>query len=137
MPMERVAVGNFENWGKLVKTWATGDDYVRDGYTYAVPTTLHEFKMQVARAKTGLNVPSRITSLSMIPGDHSTLVIRLPPGEMIKDTEVRLQALGQAKGGSVYPLPDFYGDGWVGLSMDELMVFHAERIGEYTINNCA
>lgn len=68
MPMERVAVGNFENWGKLVKTWATGDDYVRDGYAYALPTTLDEFKMQVARAKTGLNVPSRITSLSMIPG---------------------------------------------------------------------
>lgn len=62
-------------------------------------------------------------------------MIRLPPGEMIKDTEVRLQALGQAKGGSVYPLPDFYGDGWIGLSTDELMVFHAERIGEYTINN--
>ena len=33
-PVNMVPV-NYENWGKLVKTWATGKDYVQNGHPYA------------------------------------------------------------------------------------------------------
>ena len=31
MALEPAMVTNYEQWGKLVKTWATGDDYVQIG----------------------------------------------------------------------------------------------------------
>ena len=141
MPMERVVVKNFEMWGRLVKTWATGDDYVHDGNSYPRPTDLAEFKRQVLQANCQMTIPDRLTKLDMVQGDDVTLVVRLPPAQMIVDSEHVLAELGSVAVGSPYPLPTFYRDAWgiqqqVNLSASQLLLFHNERIGEYTINNC-
>lgn len=142
MPIDRVEVGDFMAWGKLVKTWATGKDYVADGKnTYPLPHSLDEFKTQVDRAGCKMIIPARIKSLSMIPGDTETLVVRLPPGEMVKDSEATIDQLLKILRTSKYPLPDFYDMAWgtqpqVSFDKEGLLCFHASRLGEYTINNC-
>ena len=42
--IERLQVTNHERWGKLVKTWSTGTNYLEDENTYPVPETVEEFK---------------------------------------------------------------------------------------------
>ena len=37
MRIERLQVSNHERWGKLVKTWATGTNYLEDDDTYPLP----------------------------------------------------------------------------------------------------
>jgi hypothetical protein len=140
-PLARVTVGNFKKWGLLVKTWATGIDHVQDGTAYPMPTTLGEFREQVKRAGADMTIPERITALQMVPGDDHTLVVRLPPGQMILDSEAKLTEDGSHPGGEKYPLPEFYARLWYGkpqmaCGTKDLLDVHAERIGEYTINNC-
>lgn len=142
MPIERVEVGNFMAWGKLVKTWATGEDYVKNGKgTYPRPKDLNEFRAQVESAGCEMTIPDRIKTLSMIPGDTETLVVRLPPGEMVKDSEAAIDQLLKILRTSKYPLPSFYDMAWgtqpqVSFDEEGLLCFHASRLGEYTINNC-
>ena len=142
MPMKRVVVGDFMNWGKLVKTWATGKDYMQDGNAYPRPQNLDEFRAQVEMAGCDMDIPPRITKFQLIPGDAETLVVRLPPGEMIEDSERVIDMLVGALRTSKYPLPKFYDKAWgkrqqqVSFKKEDLLCFHAMRIGEYTINNC-
>lgn len=141
MPMERVEVGDFMAWGKLVKTWATGEDYVKNGHKYPLPKDLDEFRTQVENAGCEMTIPARIKTLSMIPGDAETLVVRLPPGEMVKESEEKIDQLLKILRTSKYPLPDFYDNAWgtqpqVSMNKEMLLCFHASRLGEYTINNC-
>ena len=42
---------NHERWGKLVKTWATGTNYLEDDNEYPLPTTMDEFKEPLAKAQ--------------------------------------------------------------------------------------
>ena len=35
--IERLQVTNHERWGKLVKTWATGTNYLEDDNVYPLP----------------------------------------------------------------------------------------------------
>ena len=51
MQIERLQVTNHERWGNLVKTWATGVNYLGDENSYPVPTSMEEFKEQLARAQ--------------------------------------------------------------------------------------
>jgi hypothetical protein len=37
MAIERLQVTNHERWGKLVKTWATGNNYLEDDNEYPLP----------------------------------------------------------------------------------------------------
>ncbi|MEO8716487.1 MAG: hypothetical protein ABI369_15895 [Acetobacteraceae bacterium] len=139
--MERVVVGNFMNWGRLVKTWATGEDHVQDGNHYPIPGDLAEFKRQVDQADCDMTIPARITSLQVIPGTADKLVVRLPPGEMIQDSEAVIEMLVKVLRKSKYPLSDFYDMAWQGheqtsFDKEHLLCFHDARIGEYTINNC-
>lgn len=141
--LKPVIVGNWENWGKLVKTWATGQDYVKDGNKYPRPATLEELKQQAQTAKCDLQIPERITKLDMFQRDSDTLVVKLPPADMIKMFETQLQQLGSVAGGAEYPLPDFYDVFWSNYDepapkwdADTLLRIQTERIGEYTINNC-
>lgn len=145
--MTRSAYGNYGvrdylNWGRLVKTWATGDDHVGDGNRYPRPTTLEEFRRQTLQAKCGVVIPDGVTKLAMIQGDNDTLVVRLPSAEMINGTEQQIAGLASDPDGARYPLPDFYLDAWDGypqktFDRDELLEFNDRRVGEYTINNCA
>lgn len=131
---ERVQITNFERWGKLIKTWATGQDYLQDGHEYPVPGTLKELKEQCSRAQVGATIPDRITGLQVVQMNTETLLIRLPPKEGIKDSEARLAA------GATYMLPPFYKRVFEGqdptIPDADRLKFHAERIGDYTIGNC-
>ena len=126
---------NYENWGKLMKTWATGEDYLKNGHTYRVPTGLDDLKQQLATAQTGMVVPDRIQHLDVVIGRSDTLVLRVPPADLLKAAEQRLKT-------EDYGLPPFYNDHYDGQSPSALrdeaarLRFHAQRIGDYTISNC-
>jgi hypothetical protein len=145
--MERVEVENnrqnWINWGKLVKTWATGKNYFKDGKDYPVPNTLAAFCEQLKQAKVQMKIPDWVQSVLFVQKYDQALVVRLPPKEMIEASETQLKKLAKESGGPVaYPLPTLYtSEAWRGqaqakFGIEELLLFHCERIGEYTINNC-
>ena len=135
-------VREYANWGRLVKTWATGEDHVGDGNRYPRPTTLEEFKRQTEQANCGVVVPDGVTKLQIVQGDRDTLVVRLPSAEMIRDIEAQISGLASQTGDAPYPLPKFYLEAWQyhppkAFDRDGLLAFNDKRVGEYTINNCA
>ena len=136
MAIDRVQIANNERWGKLVKTWATGRNYLEDGNSYPKPANLEEFKEQLARAQVGATIPAHIKSFAFAEAELDTLLVRLPRKEMIEDSEARL-----TEPGATYPLAPFYKRVFGGKDPDiaksDILKFHAERMGEYTINNCA
>ena len=46
--IERLQVTNHERWGKLVKTWATGTNYLEDENAYPLPETVDDAIYQAA-----------------------------------------------------------------------------------------
>jgi hypothetical protein len=143
--MQRVVVENNEDnwaqWGKLVKTWATGTNYLDDGNSYPLPGSLKEFHAQLAQAKVAMTIPDWVATVQFVQGDDATLVVRLPPAQMIQDSEAELHALSKSATNAQYPLPIFYDVAWhfqsrIFMADAMLMRFHCQRIGEYTINNC-
>ena len=135
MAMDRLRVTNHEAWGRLVKTWATGKNYVGDDNEYPLPKTLDEFKEQLALAQVFANVPEWARRVTFVSSDDDEIVVRLPPKVMIEDSEAIL-----AQPGGTYPVPDFYKRIFKGIDpvisdADKLRV-HAERIGDYTVSVC-
>jgi hypothetical protein len=132
--VDKVKFGDEKQWGLLVKTWATGQDRIQNGHDFSQkPRTIAEFKQQTDWAGAAAIVPDSVTGIVFVQGDASTLVIRLPPASMILAAE---QGLAQ---GIPYELPSFYStDAFNNAQphIDDLLSFHAKRIGEYTINNC-
>jgi hypothetical protein len=151
-----------ENWGKLVKTWSTGMNYVRhkiiDGAPFPTvvenppefpkPTSFPEFVAQCQAAGVQLffddgdkepdvtGTEQMGLQIVIVPAD--TVVVRIPPSDRIKESEVRLMSKFPT-----YPLPGFYEriHGTKPLpaqtsSPTQKAVLHAERVGEYTINTC-
>jgi hypothetical protein len=136
MRIERLQITNHERWGKLVKTWSTGKNYLEDDNEYPVPTTVEEFKEQLAKAQVFATVPERFKHIQFVTSDQETLLLKLPPKVMIEDSEAML-----SEAGSTYPIPPFYKRLFNGLDpvipeSDKFKV-HAERIGDYTISLCA
>jgi hypothetical protein len=141
----RFEIANFEKWGKLVKTWATGVNKLEDGNAYPLPQdNLQLFKEQCVMAQVGATVPSYVTTVLFvqagIPGEQKinaptfeTLLFRLPPKKLVEETEAELQNAN-------YAIPTFYNrifDRPGGpTSIGDKMKLHAERIGEYTMNVC-
>ena len=136
MPIERLVVTNHERWGQLVKTWATGNNYLEDDNEYPIPESVDEFKAQLAKAQVFMTVPERFKHIKFVAQDQDTIVVRLPPKMMIADSEELLN-----KPGATYPLPPFYKRLFNGIDPvipeDERFRVHAERIGDYTISACA
>jgi hypothetical protein len=135
MAIDRLRVTNHEAWGKLVKTWATGKNYVEDGNEYPVPKTIEQFKEQLATAQVFANVPEWAKTIRFVSSNDDEIVVRLPPKIMIEDSESLL-----ARPGGTYPVPDFYKRIFKGMDpvipeADKLRV-HAERIGDYTVSVC-
>lgn len=126
---------NYENWGKLMKTWATGEDYVKNGHHFPRPNSLDDLKEQLRMAQTGVVLPARIQCLQVVAGRSDTLLLRLPPPDLIKAAEMRLET-------DDYAMPAFYNEHYDGQAPTSLpdkaarMKFHAQRIGDYTIANC-
>jgi len=155
----RINVGNHQAWGKLVKTWATGRNYVDHEATEAdpgptdvekptrwpKPTSFKEFVEQCIKANArlffadGLNTPvtgDEGLGFVLLQANSNTSVLRLPAADKIAESEVDLLKDG-------YPLPDFYDriyDGKVEptkvATKVQRFMLHAERVGEYTINTC-
>lgn len=135
--MDRMKVVNWERWGDLVKAWTTGQPHRANGKPYAVPRTLGELKKQCRELSIGLKLPKHVTDLMVYSHEKSTMVLRLPPKDLVMNSERQLRGL------SPYDLPPFYADA-LGVSgktphfadVEEALDFHARRIGDYTISNC-
>ena len=130
-------VTNWERWGDLIKAWTTGRPHRANNKPYPVPRTLKELKDQCAELQIGLNLPDFVKDLVVYSHEKSTLVVRLPPKDLVEASEAQL-----LKPGASYRLPPFYADA-LGVSgttpqfgsKDEVLDFHARRIGDYTISN--
>jgi len=160
--MDRYRINITDNlaWGNLVKTWATGRNYV--GYEpteqapippasavphdYPKPTSFKEFAVQATKAKAGLvfedghNTPvtgDEGLGFMLVQGTLDMFVLKLPATEALERSEQQLIA------GEGYLLPGFYTrifetdvkDNEVATKAQR-MTLHAERIGEYTMNTC-
>ena len=83
MQIERLQVSNHERWGNLVKTWATGVNYLGDENSYPVPQTMDEFKEQLAKAQVFATVPERFKNIKFVSSEQDTIVVKLPPKAMV------------------------------------------------------
>ena len=90
MALERMQVTNHERWGNLVKTWSTGKNYLDDDNEYPIPTTVDEFKEQLAKAQVFMTVPDRFTKVKFVEQEMDTIVVRLPPA--CRDRRLRREA---------------------------------------------
>jgi hypothetical protein len=129
----RMTIRNFERWGKLIKTWATGTDYLHDGNFYPVPKTRAEFREQMNDSGAG-DIPDEILSIQFMQTNRETLLIVLPRKEDIESVEQKI-----ADG--PYMLPKFYAEACktplnVTDTLDAKMKFGAERLGEFMICLC-
>lgn len=160
MERPRINVEDNEAWGKLVKTWATGKNYVDHVSTeadpiptalevppsYPKPTSFPDFVAQCKRAKVGLifedgqNTPvqgDEGMGFLLVQVSSDTSVLRLPSKEKIEESEKKLLA------GEGYSLPPFYSRIFeCDVAPDQvktrkqIATLHAERVGEYTVNTC-
>ncbi len=171
MSMPRINVDNHLMWGRLVKSWATGRDYVNHNVTDADPVPAQpvgvvpfpkpsSFKDMVTACRNnhvGLHFVARggepktyctgdeDVGFVLLQGTSEISILRLPAKEKIHESEAALLgAGGQAM--LEYTLPSFYGAAFGTanallpmrqLGLGEKMDFHAQRVGEYTINTCA
>jgi hypothetical protein len=148
--------------GTLLKTWATGRNYVdnpqfpipgADNGKHPRPTSFKEFVDQCVAAKVTLTyddgdvATGKLDTLVdaademgfvMLQGDTSMLVIRLSPKGFIDKSE---QAVVAASG---YALTEFYKNILVSTALkpgtddspESRMKTHAAAIGDYTIRTC-
>ena len=93
--IERLQVTNHERWGKLVKTWATGTNYLDDDNEYPMPETMDEFKEQLAKAQVFATVPDRFKQSQFVEQEQDTITVKLPPKVMIEDSEALLNQPGR------------------------------------------
>ena len=136
MALERMQVTNHERWGNLVKTWSTGKNYLDDDNEYPIPTTVDQFKEQLAKAQVFMSISGPLHESEFRRAasgyDRGTLAAR--PG----DRGFRGEA--QPAGSDLSASP-FYKRLFNGMdpAIPEAEKFkvHAERIGDYTISYCS
>ena len=91
------------------------------------PTNPEEMR---AQCKELAFIPERITDLEMVESTLDKLVIKLPPKEMIEESERIIPGLAS------YPLPTYYYEKFMGgSSMTNETVLYS-RIADYTIGQC-
>ena len=163
MSRPRINVADNAAWGKLVKTWATGKNYVRHVPTAAKPfptevenppefpkpTSFKDFVQQCKKVNVGLffqdgnlNPPvgeNEDMGFVLLQVSSDTSVLRLPAKEKIEESEQFLL-------NNPYTIPQFYKDQFrdsdgnlvppKDLLVQDRAVLHAQRVGEYTINTC-
>ena len=159
---QKITIGptDYLTWGKLVKTWATGRNYVDHNSTevdpvptaqngdakYPKPKSFPEFFDQCRTAGVGLFYDDNNftpvkrddkVGLIVLQGDSNVFILRVPPQEILLEHEARFLAA------PTYQFPQFYKDVY---GVDPLpaqmatkvlrMNIHAQRVGEYTLNTC-
>jgi len=123
-------------WGKLVKSWATGDNYISpDRPAPKIPRSLEELLAQAADIGLTISFPDGMVGLAVLEYSPETALVKLPPEGMIRATEAELKA------GDKYPMPRFYDDFYgrplpPPKNLKDVMDLHAARIGDYSIRNC-
>jgi hypothetical protein len=192
----RYDVANLDQWGRLIKSWATHLDYVsqadapqppRDYWVnktwpseagktpapatvldtdaegnpkpwclppggpvlvpsadggsvtlpFAVAMTVAEFTARVDAAGVDITMmPPQYTNVIIVQGNVGTMVMRLPPKDTLQGSEDDLL------NGTAYPFRSFYSNLYGGPPNPPtdpvgIMELHANRIGEYTLNNCS
>jgi hypothetical protein len=191
----RFDVDNLDQWGRLIKSWATHLDYVSDPdeaqpprdywvndtwgapggpapatildidaegqpkpwclppggpllvpnanggsvtLPFVVAMTVKEFETKVAAADVGIKtMPKQYTHVIIVQGNVETMVMRLPPKDTLQGSED-----DRLLSNTDYPLRSFYSelypcDAEYPTGQAGIMELHANRIGEYTLNNCA
>ena len=135
----RVAANSEENWGKLVKTWATGKSYFPTVSVdkLPVPRTIADLKAQCALpgVNVDITIPASFTGLTVIQHSPETIALRLPAKKMVEDAEAQF-----AQPNSTYTLPNFYKQYCGPLqplpNAEAKKLFQALRIGDYSISTC-
>jgi hypothetical protein len=152
MAYKRFGVRRYDRWGRLIKTWATGRDYMHGEGTapapapfHVLPATVEEFKSVIIAAGVdpiNADLLTRIDFAPLLGPGH--LVIRLARPMMIEASEAELKDAARPN----YGLPEFYKDMYVPapggvagvaektLSEAEKLQAHARRIGDYTLSVC-
>ena len=122
-------------WGKLVKSWATGTNYIMSGRPApAIPRTLAELLTQAADIGLRISFPDGMVGLEIVQYSEQTAVIKLPPKSMVEDTEAELAAPN-----ALYPMPRFYEEFFhkpLQIEPGDLLDLHAARIGDNSVRNC-
>jgi hypothetical protein len=133
-------------WGKLVKTWATGENRLGDGKkvseTYYWPTSREELEEQMVTAgicrKGDGTVPDTILAVTVNQMTDPHLVINLPSKHDVVRAEKNLPKAGS---GNVYTIPDFYesacGNPIQCPAGQPAIDFNDCMVGEYVISYCA
>ncbi len=173
MSTPRINVDNHLMWGRLVKSWATGRDYVNHNVTdaspvppdpapgapvpFPKPSSFKELVTTCIANHVGLHFVATATSpktfctgtedvgFVLLQGTSEISILRLPAKEKIHESEAALLG-GAGQAPLDYALPGFYSTAAFGtpsapaairqLGKAEKMEFHAQRVGEYTINTC-
>jgi len=172
------------SWGRAVKSWATGRDYVNTAFVdhppskpiplnapwalppmhpVAVPppadtagptnipnavalTTPQFIKLMEALNIEDADIPASVKTVIIVQADEETWIFRLPPKVHLEESEDALKT-------SDYAIPPFYDELYSPPKkkgaykepavhrypipmVPERFKLHANRIGEYTLNNC-
>ena len=107
----------------------------------AVAITKEEFIDLLRKAGVkGVFVPDRYKNVVFVQGGDDVMILRLPPKKELQDSEDDLL------NGQIYPIRQFYvelfepphGAPHMPAENDQaaIMLLHANRIGEYTMNTC-
>jgi hypothetical protein len=160
-------------WGRLVKSWATGRDYVNHHVTdanpvppepgpgqsvpFPKPTSFSDLVTTCRNNHVGMHFVATATTPKtfctgteaigyvLLQGTSDISILRLPAKEKVHESEAALLGAG-GQAPLDYALPSFYGivfgtaaapQPMRQMGLTEKMDFHAQRIGEYTINTCA
>ncbi len=139
MPRRIVPPASELRWGQLVKSWATGKNYLAPGQPpIPLPHTFEEFKTLCNDTLgLGLDLPDWMSAIVFVQPSRSALTIRLPPKEIVEENEAEFQ-----QSGSRYHIPAFYDQFYhseldVPDTLQAKLEFHALRIGDYSISMCA
>lgn len=138
--MDQVSVKDFHQWGKLIKTWATGESrFLNDAPSFTaaqlpIPRSLDELKAQAAIVGARLTIPDHVVGLAIVQYSTDTFVVRLPPKDRVEAMEAALRQGAD----TAYNFPSFYRTfGERPLNAADRLHVHSCRIGDYTISMCA
>jgi hypothetical protein len=121
MAIQRIKVLDYQELGKKFITWSKDPD--------SRPKTLEEFVIQTAGIVDTL--PGYIKALQFVQADKEVLLVRLPPAELVADTEA-----SNKDPNAPYPLPTFYEERLKGGVDPGKQAFFERRVGDYTIAHC-
>ncbi|WP_207538823.1 hypothetical protein [Sabulicella rubraurantiaca] len=124
-----MTVQNHGNLGRLIQKW------VLDPTSRPKEGDLVELKRQLNDADVSAMIDPAVTTFRFATHKSDELVLRLPPKDMWEEHRKRLET-------EDYNLPPFYREvsapgAQPHASVDDKLAFDEERLGDYTIANCA